>query len=97
MGSNLTLNICQPYLGFSDDPGKSPTFLIMYQNKINVNNFVSEKFCNWFYDEKTCWPTAKANTNVSQPCPLEQGFDKMSTDYIIFLIKHYMIHLIYYS
>lgn len=42
-------------------------------------DFISGNFCDWFYDEKTCWPFAKAHTNVSQPCPTEQGFDKMST------------------
>ncbi|XP_060880459.1 PDF receptor [Metopolophium dirhodum] len=41
----------------------------------------NDKFCNWFYDEKTCWPIAKANTNVSQPCPKVQGFDKMKMAY----------------
>jgi len=28
----------------------------------------------------------KANTNVSQPCPKEQGFNKMGTKYIIFVV-----------
>ncbi|XP_050429003.1 PDF receptor [Adelges cooleyi] len=41
----------------------------------------SEKYCNWFYDEKICWPVAKADTNVSVPCPKEQGFDIMKNAY----------------
>lgn len=54
-------------------------------------NFVTDKFCSWFYDEKTCWPYAKANTNVSLPCPKEQGFNKMSNEHIIFDIIAYFL------
>ncbi|XP_050534886.1 PDF receptor isoform X10 [Daktulosphaira vitifoliae] len=41
----------------------------------------SEQYCDWSFDEKICWPLAKADTVVSLPCPKEQGFDIMKNVY----------------